>query len=386
MGEIYFDNSATTVCCRQAMDAASKAMCEIYGNPSSTHLKGVEAERLLRSSRETIARSIRCSEKEIFFTSGGTEADNWALIGAARARQRTGKHLVTTAIEHPAVLQTLKYLEKEGFEVTYLPVDHKGVISLDELENALREDTVVVSVMHVNNEVGSVQPVEEAAALVHKKCPGAVFHVDAVQSYGKLPLSVRRIGADLMSVSGHKIHAPKGIGFLYVKEKTRILPYILGGGQQGGMRSGTDNVPGAAALAAAAEDVCGHLEEYAGRMMAVKNRLTTGLLKMDRVVVHSGEGKCGAPHIVSASFPGVRSEVLLHALEDRQIYVSAGSACASNRKHTVSPVLEKLHLPKEQLESALRFSFSHLNTVEEADLCLETLREFLPVLRRYTRH
>ncbi len=386
MNEIYFDNSATTVCSKEVCDAVVKAMKETYGNPSSSHLKGVEAEKIQRSARETIAATLRCSEKEIFFTSGGTEADNWALIGSANALRRSGMHLVTTCIEHPAVLQTMHFLENQGFEVTYLDVDSTGHILLQDLEKALRNDTILVSVMLVNNEIGSIMPVEEAALIVHKKCPGAIFHTDAVQAYGKIPINARHIGADLISVSGHKIHGPKGTGFLYIKEKTHILPFILGGGQQNGMRSGTENVAGAAGLAAAAKDACLNLPAYTEQMRLVKDRLTAGLKKMEGVIVHSGEGETGAPHIVNASFTGVRSEVLLHALEDRRIYVSAGSACSSNRKHVYSAVLSKLKLPKEQLESALRFSFSHFNTIEEVDCTLAALNEFLPVLRRYTRH
>ena len=383
--EVYFDNSATTQCSRLVVDTVTDAMTGTYGNPSSQHLKGVEAERIVRGAREKIAKSIRAGEKEIFFTSGGTESDNWALIGGAAAMQRYGTHLITTSIEHPAVLQTMQQLESRGFTVTYLPVDSKGFISLSDLEAALREDTVLVSIMHVNNEVGSIQPIEEAAELVRARSPHALIHTDAVQSYGKIPISVRKVPVDMLSVSAHKIHGPKGVGFLYVREKTKLLPYIYGGGQQTGMRSGTENVPGIAGLGAAAEDACTNLDAYTASMRQVRDALLAGLRQMDGVVLHSSDDERSAPHIVSASFVGVRSEVLLHALEDRGIYVSAGSACASNRKHTASPVLAQLNLPGDQLESTLRFSFSHLNTVEEVKYCLETLEEYLPVLRRYTR-
>ena len=383
--EIYFDNSATTVCTKEVADAVTQAMLFSYGNPSSKHLKGVQAEQIVRDARDTIAGTIRCSEKEIYFTSGGTESDNWALFGAAGALRRAGDHIIVSSIEHPAVLEAAARLEKDGFRVTYLPVDEKGYVRLEDLEKALDEQTILVSVMHVNNEVGSVQPVEAAASMTHAACPHALFHVDAVQSYGKIPINVRHLGADLISVSGHKIHGPKGTGFLYVKEKARILPLIVGGGQQKGMRSGTDNVPGIAGLACAALSAADNLEENTARMRQVRDRLFEGLGQMEDVVLLSGTGEKSAPHIVNAAFTGVRSEVLLHALEDRGIFVSAGSACSSNKKLPVSPVLTRLGIPRNQAESALRFSFSAFNTVEEADRCLEVLREFLPVLRKYTR-
>ena len=383
--EIYFDNSATTVCTPEVAETVKEAMLEDYGNPSSKHLKGVAAERIVTQARQTIADTLRCDEREIFFTSGGTESDNWAFFGTAAALGRQGDHIITSSIEHPAVLEAAARLEKQGFRVTYLPVDAKGYISMKDLEEGLDEGTILVSLMHVNNEVGSVQCVEEAGHLVHERCPGALFHVDAVQSYGKLPVSVRKIGADLLSVSGHKIHGPKGTGFLYVREKTRLLPFIVGGGQQRGMRSGTDNVPGIAGLACAAKDACANLGVHSAQMRLVRDRLFEGLSGMDGVVLLSGTGDNSAPHIVNAAFTGVRSEVLLHALEDRGIYVSAGSACSSNKRLPVSPVLKQLGIPKAEAESALRFSFSRFNTVEEADLTLAALREFLPVLRRYTR-
>ncbi len=382
--EAYFDNSATTFVTEDVKNIVVKMMTEDYGNPSAAHLKGVEAERHVREAREQIAKTLHCAEKEIFFTSGGTESDNWAIIGGAMANRRAGNHLITTAIEHAAVLRPMQFLEEHGFRVTYLPVDGQGHISLDDLKNALCEDTILVSMMMVNNEMGAVEPVEEAAKIVKDFKPSILFHVDAVQSYGKMPINPKRQNIDLLSVSGHKIHGPKGIGFLYIKEKTKIDPIILGGGQQKGMRSGTDNVPGAAGLAVAAKDCYDHLEENIQHFLMLKKRLIDGLEQLDDVVIHS-EKDGGAPHIVNASFVGVRSEVLLHALEDKEIYVSAGSACSTNKKLPVSPVLEQLHLPREQMESALRFSFGEYNTVEEVDYALDTLKAFLPVLRRYTR-
>ena len=384
--EAYLDNSATTRCTQRVRDAVVQVMMEDYGNPSSKHMKGVEAERYLKDARETVARTLKVNEKEIYFTSGATESNNWALIGAARANRRAGMHLITTAVEHPAVLMPMQYLEEQGFRVTYLPVDSKGHISLQDLEQALCEDTILVSMMYVNNEVGTVEPVEEAARIVKKYNPDILFHTDAVQAYGKMRIYPKRAGIDMLSVSAHKIHGPKGIGFLYVNEKVKIHPLILGGGQQKGMRSGTDNVPGAAGLAQAAREAYEQLEESREHLLDLKKRMTDGLEQMDSVAVLSEKGDSSAPHIVSASFPGVRSEVLLHALEDRGIYVSAGSACSSNKKLPVSAVLKELHLSPELLDSTLRFSFSRYTTAEEIDYCLQALRELLPVLRRYARH
>lgn len=384
--EAYLDNSATTRCTQRVRDAVVQVMMEDYGNPSSKHMKGVEAERYLKDARETVARTLKVNEKEIYFTSGATESNNWALIGAARANRRAGMHLITTAVEHPAVLMPMQYLEEQGFRVTYLPVDSKGHISLQDLEQALCEDTILVSMMYVNNEVGTVEPVEEAARIVKKYNPDILFHTDAVQAYGKMRIYPKRAGIDMLSVSAHKIHGPKGIGFLYVNEKVKIHPLILGGGQQKGMRSGTDNVPGAAGLAQAAREAYEQLEESREHLLDLKKRMTDGLEQMESVAVLSEKGDSSAPHIVSASFPGVRSEVLLHALEDRGIYVSAGSACSSNKKLPVSAVLKELHLSPELLDSTLRFSFSRYTTAEEIDYCLQVLRELLPVLRRYARH
>lgn len=394
--EAYLDNSATTRCSEAVRDIVVRTMMEDYGNPSSRHQKGLEAEHYIRDAREMIARTMKVNEKEIYFTSGGTESNNWALIGAAMANRRSGMHLITTAVEHAAVLMPMQYLEEQGFRVTYLPVDEKGHISLKDLEEAICEDTILVSMMYVNNEVGTIEPVAEAGKLIKGKNPRILFHVDAVQAYGKLPIYPKKLGVDMLSVSGHKIHGPKGSGFLYVNEKAKLRPLILGGGQQKGMRSGTDNVPGAAGLAQAARDCYAQLEENTEHLLTLKKQMMDGLRQLDQqlggtekkpvIVIHSEEGDSSAPHIVSAAFPGVRSEVLLHALEERGIYVSAGSACSSNKKLPVSPVLKELHLPTDQLESTLRFSFSRYTTAEEICYCLQILGELLPVLRRYARH
>ena len=368
-------------------DVVVKTMMEDYGNPSSKHTKGMEAEKYLRESREIIAKTLKVNEKEIFFTSGGTESDNWALIGTAMANRRAGKHIITTAIEHAAVLQPMLYLQEQGFEVTFLSVDETGLISLEDLKEALREDTILVSIMYVNNEVGAREPVEEAAALVHQLAPKAYFHTDAIQAYGKYQIRPKRSGIDLLSVSGHKIHGPKGTGFLYVNEKVKIHPLILGGGQQKGMRSGTDNVPGIAGLGAAAADCYQDFEAKQKNLRSLRNYFIEEVAKLPDVQVNGPkEEEKAAPQIVSVSFRGVRSEVLLHALEERKIYVSSGSACSSNKKLPVSAVLKEIHLESDLLDSTLRFSFCNETTKEELDYCLEKLKELLPVLRKYARH
>ena len=362
-----------------------RLLCEDYGNPSSLHHQGVEAEAYLRYGSETFAKLLKVNEKEIFFTSGGTESDNIALIGAAMANHRTGRHLITTKIEYPAVLHTMAYLEDQGFEVTYLSVDRQGKISLEELEQAVRPDTILVSIMHTNNEIGTLQPIAEAGALIKQKNPKTLFHVDAVQGFGKTRIYPGRMHIDMLSVSGHKIHGPKGIGLLYMREGAKVSPITYGGGQQRGMRSGTENLPGIAGFAKAAEMVYQDMESDVERMYALREELTDGINKLDDVTVNGCPGREGAAHIVSASFRGVRSEVLLHALEERGIYVSAGSACAA-RKPQPSVTLRAIGVEKELLESTIRFSLSGFTTSGEIAYTCQNLQEIVPKLRRYTRH
>ena len=385
--EVYLDNSATTRTFPEVAELMSKIMCEDYGNPSSMHNKGVQAERYVRYGRETLAKILKVNEKEIYFTSGGTESDNLALIGCAMANYRAGKHLITTKIEHPAILQTMHYLEDQGFEVTYLSVDDKGQISLQELQNAMRKDTILVSIMHTNNEIGAVEPIAEAGRLIKSTNPSTLFHVDAVQGFGKYRIYPKRMGIDLLSVSGHKIHGPKGVGFLYIGEKVKIHNIIYGGGQQKNLRSGTENVPGIAGMAKAAEMLYNHLEEDAERLYSLKDYFCEELRKIPDIRINNPEGMEGAPHIVSLSVAGVRSEVLLHALEDKGIYVSAGSACSSNKPHTAgSATMKAIKLPEEFLDSTLRFSMSVYTTREELDYTLQVMYDIIPMLRKYTRH
>lgn len=383
--ESYFDNSATTRCYREVADIVMKTMTEDFGNPSAMHTKGVEAEQYVRKSADAISQLLKVTPKEILFTSGGTESDNLALFGAAEANKRSGNHIITTSVEHAAVGQPIERLEQMGYEVTILPVDERGVVKMDALGAALRPDTILVSTMYVNNEVGAVMPVEEIGKLVHEKSPKALYHVDAIQAFGKYRIYPKKLGIDLLAVSSHKIHGPKGVGFLYINEKAKVQPQILGGGQQNGMRSGTDNVPGIAGLGVAAEIIYTDFDKKVEHLYQLKERLAQGLLEMQDVLVNGMELREGAPQILSASFMGIRSEVLLHTLEERQIYVSAGSACSSH-KRKASGTLSAMGMPAKQKESTLRFSFSEENTFEEVDYCLEVLREVVPMLRRYARH
>ena len=383
--EAYFDNSATTRCYECVRDIVVKTMTEDFGNPSAMHKKGVEAENYIKESAGILAGLLKVPEKEILFTSGGTESNNLALIGGAMANKRSGNHIVTTLVEHPAVGQPAARLEELGFEVTYVPVDGRGVVKLEALEEALRADTILVSTMYVNNEVGAVMPVAEIGRMVHEKSPRALYHVDAIQAFGKYRIYPRKLGIDLMSVSAHKIHGPKGVGFLYVSEKAKLQPQILGGGQQNGMRSGTDNVPGIAGLGAAAKEIYADFEKNTKHLYELKERLAEGLSSMDQVIINGMGIREGAPQILSASFLGIRSEVLLHTLEEREIYVSAGSACSSH-KRKASGTLTAMGMPAAQKECTVRFSFSEENTIEEVDYCLGVLREVVPMLRRYSRH
>lgn len=384
MKEIYLDNSATTMAYPEVGDLVRKVMCEDYGNPSSMHAKGVAAERYVKEAKERLAKLLKVQEKEIFFTSGGTESDNLALIGCARANWRWGNHLITTGIEHPAVLNTMRYLEEEGYRVTFLPVDSSGRASLEALKEALCPETILVSMMYVNNEVGSVQPVQEAASLVKAYDQNILFHVDAVQGFGKYRIYPKRIKVDLLSLSGHKIHGPKGIGALYIGEHVKIQPIVFGGEQQKNIRSGTENVPGIAGLGLAAKMIYQDLDEKVERMRKLKQSFVEGVGEIPDTVVHGLCDETSAPHIVSVGFAGIRSEVLLHALEEKGIYVSSGSACASNHPQ-ISGVLRGIGAGREFLDATLRFSMSEFTTAEEIDETLRTLYNIVPMLRRYTR-
>lgn len=385
MKEVYLDNSATTRAYDSVGDLVRKVMCEDYGNPSSMHAKGVTAEHYIKEAKETLAKLMKVQDKEIFFTSGGTESDNLALMGVARANRRRGNHLITSAIEHPAVINTMRHLEEEGYRVTFLPVDRYGRIWLDALKEALCEDTILVSVMYVNNEVGSVQPIAEAASIAKAYNKDILFHVDAVQGFGKYRIYPRKLNVDLCTISGHKIHGPKGIGALYVGSHVKIQPIVFGGEQQKNVRSGTENVPGIAGLGLAAKLIYQDLDEKVARMRELKAHFIEGVQEIEDITIHGLYDETSAPHIISVGFAGIRSEVLLHALEEKGIYVSSGSACASNHPQ-ISGVLKGIGAGREYLDATLRFSMSEFTTLEEIDYTLETLYNIVPVLRKYTRH
>lgn len=382
--EVYFDNSATTKVFDCVKEIVIKTMTEDYGNAASKHTKGVKAEQYIRQARSIIAKSLKVQEKEIIFTSGGSESNNMALIGGAMANRRRGSHIISTNVEHSSVYNPLGFLEEQGFEVTYLPVDPYGHISLSRLKESLRPDTILVSVMHVNNEVGAVEPVEEIGRIIKENHPQALFHVDAIQSYGKYVIRPSRQNIDLLSVSGHKIHGPKGVGFLYVHENAKVRPLILGGGQQRGMRSGTENVPGVAGLGAAVSEMYKNHGDKVDFLYGLKDYFMERLGEVEGCVINSQAGRDSAPQIVSVSFQGIRSEVLLHALEERGIYVSSGSACSSNHPG-LSGTLKGIGVKPELLDATLRFSFGMFNKKDEIDYAIDALKELLPALRRYRR-
>ncbi len=378
--EVYFDNSATTKVYPEVRDIMLKVMDEDYGNPSSLHLKGVQAEHYIKDSADIISKVLKCMPDEIIFTSGGTESNNLAIIGTALAKKRKGKHLITSSIEHASVLSVMAFLEKEGFEVTYISPDSEGRVRAEDFAEAVREDTILVSCMHINNEIGAVQPIAEIAKAVKKKNPDVYVHTDCIQSFGKIEVNPKKLGVDMLSVSGHKLHGPKGSGFLYVKKGTLIRPIIYGGGQQKNMRSGTENVPAIAGLGTAVKLTMADMNEKMERVMSLRDKLIEGLTALPDVYSNSE----AAPHIASISFTGVRAEVMLHALEDKGIYVSSGSACSSNKRRE-SAVLTAIGLDRDRLESTLRFSFNETNTEEEVDYAVKTIAELLPVLRHYVR-
>ena len=386
--EAYLDNAATTKVFPEVREKMVQVLEQDFGNPSSKHTKGMEAEQYIREARETIAKTLKCQPGEIVFTSGGTEANNMALIGAAMANKRAGNHIITTRIEHASIHETLAFLEEQGFSVTYLPVDEMGHLSIDRIREALTPETIIVSVMYVNNEMGAIQNIQEIAESVHENNSGTLFHVDAIQAYGKYQIIPKRLGIDLMSVSGHKLHGPKGTGFLYVRDRAKIRPILYGGGQQKGFRPGTENVPGIAGMGEAIRIMAKRREENVEHLYQCKERFLKGLQALEGVSVNGtkfDDFRESAPHIVSVSFEGIRSEVLLHALAEKGIYVSSGSACSSNHPE-LSGTLKAIHVPQQLLDSTLRFSFSVDTKTEEIVYALEQLQELLPALRRFVRH
>ncbi len=381
--EIYLDNSATTMVRPEVAKLMYEIMTKDYGNPSSMHIKGVQAERYLREAKEIFAGILKVSEKEIFFTSGGTEGDNMAIIGAALAGRRRGRHIITTVIEHPAVLESCAFLEKNGFEVTYLPVNAAGQVEPDTLKASLRDDTILVSVMYVNNEIGAIEPVSELGRIIKEYNKDILFHVDAVQAFGKFRIHPYKENIDMLTMSSHKIHGPKGVGAIFIKDKTKIQPIALGGGQQKGMRSGTENVPGIAGMAMAAKELYDKFDEDVNRLYELKEYFVREITCIEGATVNGLTGRDSAPHVVSVSFDGItKSEVLLHALEDKGIYISSGSACSSN-KPSLSSTLKAIGVKNDLLYATLRFSFSVFTTKEELEYTINAVKELLPVLRKY---
>ncbi|MDW7740567.1 MAG: cysteine desulfurase family protein [Bacillota bacterium] len=376
MRDIYLDNSATTHPFPEVIDLISSIQDQAYGNPSSMHEKGIEAEKLIKGARKEIAHFFTGREEEIIFTSGGTESNNLAIKGAAFRHRQRGNHLVTTEAEHPSVLNSFRFLETEGFEVTFLPVDSSGLVNLADLKAAIGEETTLVSIMHVNNEIGTIQPLEQLGSSIKEINPHTMFHIDAVQSFVKLPLSPSKWQADLISCSAHKIHGPKGVGCLWIKKNTHLQPLMHGGGQERGLRPGTENSSAIAAFGLAAK-----LYHEALRKNDKFNELKRILISKlkERAVIFEINGPPvdeGAPNIINLSVTGLKAEVMLHALEDRGIYVSAGSAC--HAKHPdPSHILEAIGLSGKRLESALRFSFSFMNTQEEMEIAAEAVQEII---------
>ena len=379
--EIYLDNAATTQALPEATEAAVDALTNNYANPSSLHNKGLAAEKLLKNSRKLLADYLNVKNSEIIFTSGGTESNNLAIRGIIESYKQRGKHLITSAVEHSSVNNLFEALKNEGWEVDKIGVDRCGSINLKELEAKIREDTVLVSLMHVNNELGTIQPLNEAAKIIKKKNPLTFLHVDGVQALGKIDINLNKLPAELYSISGHKIHGPKGIGALYLKKATELKPLIYGGGQEKNLRSGTENTPGIAGLAEAVKKLpnLNKNNPKDKKMEGVKNYLLKSLQEIDEVVINSP--KNGAPHIVNFSIPGIKGETMLHALEDKGIYLSTGSACSSKAKG--SRIINACGLSEKRSESALRASLNREITKDDIDYFIEILIEQIDFLKLF---
>lgn len=373
--EVYLDNSATTKPCPGARKRLLEAVDLLWGNPSSLHQKGLEAQLLLEEARAFIAKCLSCRESELYFTSGGTESNNLAVFGAAKAMRHKGKRIVVSSVEHPSVSRAFDKLESDGFTVVRLPVDRFGVVPVEEIENAVDESTVLVSMMAVNNELGSVEPVEALSRIVKEKHSPALIHVDAVQAFGKLPLNVKKLGIDLMSVSAHKIHGTKGAGALFVKDSVHLAPHIFGGGQEKNVRPGTEPLPAIAAFFGAAEEL--DIKKSLPAVTALRDGFVKKLSALDGVVINSGAD--ALPYIVNISLPGRPAEAVLNLLSSRGIYVSSGSACAKGRR---SPTLTAAGLESERVNSSLRISLSRFTTADELDFCLEGIEEALRAIRK----
>ena len=382
--DVYFDNSASTKVSEKAIEIMLKTMRDDYANTSGKHIKGVEAESYVKDAADIIAKTLKVKKGEIIFTSGGTESNNMALIGGAMSRKRYGKHIIISGIEHPAVYRPAEFLTEQGFELSVLPVNSEGQVDLELLKSTLRDDTVLVSVMYVNNEIGAIEPVEEISKIVKAKNKDILFHVDAIQAYTKLRINPKSQGIDMLSASGHKFHGPKGVGFLYIDSNVKIKPIIFGGGHQRGMRSGTLNTTGIAGMGVAAKEAYDNFDERINKISDLKYYLMDELEKTEGAILNTGRGENFAPQVISVSFEDIRAEVLLHALEDRGIYVSSGSACSSNHPG-ISGTLKAIGVRENLLDATIRISLSELNNKEEADYFIKNLKELLPLLRKFVR-
>ena len=382
--EVYFDNSASTKVSEKAIDIMLKTMRDDYANTSAKHIKGVDAEGYVKDATDIIAKTLKVKKGEIIFTSGGTESNNMALIGGAMSKKRFGKHIIISGIEHPAVYRPAEFLMEQGFDVSVLSVNREGQVDLEVLKSTLRDDTILVSVMYVNNEMGAIEPVEEISRIIKSKNKDILFHVDAIQAYTKLRITPKSQGIDMLSASGHKFHGPKGVGFLYIDSSVKINPIIFGGGHQRGMRSGTINTTGIAGMGVAAKEAYENFDERINKIRDLKYYLMDELEKIEGTVLNTGRGESFAPQIISVSFEDIRAEVLLHALEDRGVYVSSGSACSSNHPG-ISGTLKAIGVREDLLDATIRVSLSELNSMEEADYFLKNLKELLPLLRKFVR-
>ena len=382
--DVYFDNSASTKVSEKAIEIMLKTMRDAYANTSGKHIKGVEAESYVKDAADIIAKTLKVKKGEIIFTSGGTESNNMALIGGAMSRKRYGKHIIISGIEHPAVYRPAEFLTEQGFELSVLPVNSEGQVDLELLKSTIRDDTVLVSVMYVNNEIGAIEPVEEISRIIKAKNKDILFHVDAIQAYTKLRINPKSQGIDMLSASGHKFHGPKGVGFLYIDSNVKINPIIFGGGHQRGMRSGTLNTTGIAGMGVAAKEAYDNFDERINKISDLKYYLMDELEKLEGAILNTGRGENFAPQVISVSFEDIRAEVLLHALEDRGIYVSSGSACSSNHPG-ISGTLKAIGVRENLLDATIRISLSELNNKEEADYFIKNLKELLPLLRKFVR-
>ena len=383
--EVYFDSAATGKVLPEAVETMVKAMTEVYGNPSSASILGIEAGNVLKKSQEDIAGIINAEPSEIYFTSGGTEGDNWAIFGTAYGYKRSGKHIITTNTEHPAINLPLEAMKEEGFEIEKIGVDEKGYIDIEELKSKIRKDTILVSVILANNETGTVQDIEKIGQAVKEVNNDTLLHADAVQAFGKMKIDVKNSKIDMLSASGHKFGAPRGTGIFYMKKGLKVKPLMYGGGQQLNQRPGTENVAGAAAIAKAAEVCYKNLEENNEKIREIKKYIADRVLtEIPNTFINGDSIEKASPYVLNIGFMGLRSEVLLHALEAEGIYVSAGSACNSKKK-VRSSVLSAMGKSDEEIEGSIRLSFSKFNTMEEAEYAVEKLKEQAALLRRFNR-